>query len=60
MILDGHFILSPEFLIQIGVKSETIDFLIAQQKWGSDLLRDGDRLVEHMQRDSRLVDDITV
>jgi hypothetical protein len=49
-ILDGHVVMSPEFIIKTGIKGGTIDFLIAQKKWGLELLRDRDRLVEHMKR----------
>jgi hypothetical protein len=49
-ILDGHVIMSPESMIKTGTKGGTIDFLIAQKKWGLELLRDRDRLVEHMER----------
>jgi hypothetical protein len=49
-ILDGHVVTSPEFVLKTGPKGGTIDFLIAQKKWGLELLRDRDRLVEHMDR----------
>ncbi|KAL4782898.1 hypothetical protein BJX76DRAFT_349047 [Aspergillus varians] len=49
-ILDGHFIMSPEFIIKTGPKGGTIDFLIAGKKWGIELLRERDRLVDHMER----------
>lgn len=49
-ILDGHLIMSPEFMIRTGPKVGTIDFLIAGKKWGLELLRERDRLVEHMKR----------
>lgn len=49
-ILDGHFVLSPEFVVKAGPKGGTIDFLIAEKKWGLELLRERDRLVEHMRR----------
>ncbi|PYI09961.1 hypothetical protein BO78DRAFT_435397 [Aspergillus sclerotiicarbonarius CBS 121057] len=50
-ILDGHVILSPEYVINLGItKGGTIDFLVARKKWGLELLRDRDRLVEHMKR----------
>jgi hypothetical protein len=49
-ILDGHVVMSPEFVIKTGTKGGTIDFLVAQKKWGLELLRDRDRLVEHMKR----------
>ena len=49
-ILDGHFETSPEFVVKKGSKSGTIDFLVAGKKWGLELLRDCDRLVEHMKR----------
>jgi hypothetical protein len=52
-ILDGHFEVSPEFVIKAGIKGGTIDFLVAQKKWGLELLRDRDRLVEHMKRFER-------
>ncbi|KAF5865905.1 hypothetical protein ETB97_001973 [Aspergillus alliaceus] len=49
-ILDGHLIMSPEFIIKTGPKGGTIDFLIAGKKWGLELLREHDRVVEHMRR----------
>ncbi|KAL3454962.1 hypothetical protein BJX64DRAFT_273180 [Aspergillus heterothallicus] len=49
-ILDGHLIMSPEFIIKTGPKGGTIDFLVAGKKWGLELLRERDRLVEHMKR----------
>ncbi|KAL4961801.1 uncharacterized protein BDV14DRAFT_192003 [Aspergillus stella-maris] len=49
-ILDGHFIMSPEFIIKTGPKSGTIDFLISGKKWGLEFLRERDRLAEHMER----------
>lgn len=48
-ILDGHVVTSPEFVIKAGIKGGTIDFLVARKKWGLELLRDCDRLVEHMK-----------
>ena len=45
--------MSPEFVIKTGTKGVTIDFLVAQKKWGIELLRDRDRLLQHMQRFER-------
>jgi hypothetical protein len=50
-ILDGH--ISPEFVLKTGTSGGTIDFFIAQKKWGLELLRDRNRLVEHMKRFER-------
>jgi len=49
-ILDGHVVTSPEFVVKSDTKGGTIDFLVARKKWGLELLRDRDRLVEHMKR----------
>ena len=49
-ILDGHVVISPEYVVRPGTKGGTIDFLIAQKKWGLELLREGDRMVGHMKR----------
>lgn len=49
-LLDGHVVMSPEFIIKAGTKGGTIDFLVAQKKWGLELLRDRDRLQQHMER----------
>ncbi|KAB8260979.1 hypothetical protein BDV32DRAFT_137656 [Aspergillus pseudonomiae] len=49
-LLDGHAIMSPEFLIKTGIKGGTIDFYVAQKKWGLEFLRNRDRVLEHMQR----------
>jgi hypothetical protein len=48
--LDGHVVISPEFVVKAGSRGETIDFLVARKKWGLELLRERDRLVEHMER----------
>jgi hypothetical protein len=49
-LLDGHVVTSPEFVVKAGTKGGTIDFLVAQKRWGLELLGDRDRLVEHMKR----------
>ncbi|BCR87288.1 uncharacterized protein ACHE_31275S [Aspergillus chevalieri] len=50
-MLHGHVMLSPEFAIGANTKGGgTIDFFIEQKKWGLELLRGRDRLVEHMDR----------
>ena len=49
-MLDSHVLTSPEFVVKSGVKGGTIDFLLRQRKWGVELLRDRDRLVQHMKR----------
>ncbi|KAI9045925.1 uncharacterized protein KD926_005868 [Aspergillus affinis] len=49
-LLDGHVVMSPEFVIQSDTKGGTIDFLLIQKKWGVELLRDRNRLQEHMNR----------
>ncbi|KAL2832480.1 hypothetical protein BDW59DRAFT_169350 [Aspergillus cavernicola] len=41
---------APQYVIKAGTKGGTIDFLVAQKKWGLELLRDRDRLLQHMQR----------
>lgn len=49
-LLDGHVVVSPEFVVHSDTKGGTIDFLITQKKWGLELLRERDRLQEHMDR----------
>jgi len=49
-ILDGHVVTSPEYVVKTGTKGGTIDFLVTRKKWGLELLRDRDHLVEHMER----------
>jgi hypothetical protein len=49
-MLNGHVIISPEFVIKSGSKGGTIDFLVSDKKWGLELLRDRDRLIGHMNR----------
>lgn len=49
-LLDGHVIMSPEYVIKAGSNGGTIDFLVAQKKWGLELLRDRDRISQHMAR----------
>ena len=48
--LDGHVVISPEYIVKTGTKGGTIDFLVDWKKWGLELLRDRDRLVGHMRR----------
>ncbi|KAL4781842.1 hypothetical protein BJX76DRAFT_359516 [Aspergillus varians] len=50
LLLDGHVVISPKFVIKTGTKGGTIDFLVAEKRWGLELLRDHDRLLQHMQR----------
>jgi len=52
-LLDGHVVTSPEFVIKTGAKGGTIDFLVDEKKWGIELLRERDRLLEHIQRFER-------
>lgn len=42
--------MSPEYVIKAGSNGGTIDFLVAQKKWGLELLRDRDRISQHMAR----------
>lgn len=42
--------MSPEYMIKAGTNGGTIDFLVAQKKWGLELLRDRDRICQHMAR----------
>ncbi|KAL4744277.1 hypothetical protein BDW72DRAFT_212891 [Aspergillus terricola var. indicus] len=49
-LLDGHVIMSPEYVIKAGTNGGIIDFLVAQKKWGLELLRDRDRISQHMAR----------
>ncbi|KAL4814738.1 hypothetical protein BDW67DRAFT_176907 [Aspergillus spinulosporus] len=49
-LLDGHVIMSPEYVIKQGTDGGTIDFLVPQKKWGLELLRDRDRISQHMAR----------
>jgi len=48
-MLDGHVVTSPEYVVKAGNTGGTIDFLVTRKKWGLELLRDRDRLVEHMK-----------
>ena len=48
-ILNGHVVTSPEYVIKAGNMGGTIDFLVAWKKWGLELLRGRDCLVEHMK-----------
>ena len=43
-------IVPPEFIVTEGTGGGTIDFFITPNKWGFQLLRDRDRVVEHMER----------
>ncbi|PYH86306.1 hypothetical protein BO82DRAFT_371192 [Aspergillus uvarum CBS 121591] len=49
LLLEYQIKMAPEFLIKTGVRSGRIDFLI-EQKWGLELLRNSDRIRQHMQR----------
>lgn len=42
--------MSPEFMTKAGTNGGTIDFLVAQKKWWLELLRDRDRLLQHMEK----------
>ena len=49
-MLDGHVLTSPEFVVKTGTNGGTIDFFVAQMKWGLEVLRGRDHLVKHMER----------
>lgn len=49
-ILDGQLVISPEFVAKKGTGGWAIDFLFPPNKWGFELPKDRDRLVEHMKR----------
>ena len=47
--MEGAVIVSPEFVVKEGTGGGTVDFFIAPKKRGFELLRDRDRVVEHME-----------
>jgi hypothetical protein len=49
-LLDGQVLISPEYVAKKGKGGGTIDFLVSAKKWGFELLRNHDKLVEHMER----------
>jgi hypothetical protein len=49
-LLDGQVLVSPEYVSKKGKGSGMIDFLVPTKKWGFELLRNRDKLVEHMER----------
>jgi hypothetical protein len=49
-LVDGHLVISPEYITGGSAGSGRIDFLIARKQWGLELLRDRDHLKEHMDR----------
>jgi hypothetical protein len=49
-ILDGRVRVSPEFVVRKGSQGGIIDFFVASKKWGFELLRDRNRVGEHMAR----------
>jgi hypothetical protein len=50
MLLEGHVLISPEYIAKTGKGGGAIDFLVSDKKWGFELFRNGDRLTEHMDR----------
>jgi hypothetical protein len=48
--LDRQVLISPEYIAKKGKGGGTIDFLVSAKKWGFELLRNRDKLVEHMER----------
>ncbi|PYI26287.1 hypothetical protein BP00DRAFT_430457 [Aspergillus indologenus CBS 114.80] len=52
LLLEYQIAMSPEYLIKktAGLRSGRIDFLVEQKKWGLELMRDGDRITQHMRR----------
>ncbi|PYH96186.1 hypothetical protein BO71DRAFT_184152 [Aspergillus ellipticus CBS 707.79] len=49
-ILRGRMLVSPEFAIDYGNQSGSLDFYISDMNWGIELLRDNDRISEHLNR----------
>jgi hypothetical protein len=49
-LLDGQVLVSPEYVAKKGKGGGTVDFLVSAKKWGFELLRNRDKLVEHMER----------
>ncbi len=49
-LLDGQLLISPEYVAKKGKGGGTIDFLVPAKKWGFELVRNRDKLVEHMER----------
>ncbi|RAH75635.1 uncharacterized protein BO66DRAFT_445672 [Aspergillus aculeatinus CBS 121060] len=50
LLLEYQIKMAPEYLIKSGVRSGRIDFLIEQKRWGLELLRNSNRVRQHMQR----------
>lgn len=46
----GHAVLFPEFFVKGKTEGEAIDFFLESKKWDIELLRNRNRLVEHMER----------
>jgi len=49
-LLDGQVFVSSEYVAKKGKGGGTVDFLVSAKKWGFELLRNRDKLVEHMER----------
>lgn len=49
-LLEGKVRISPEFVVKNWFARGTIDFFLAQKRWGVELLRHGDHLAQHMNR----------
>lgn len=49
-LVDGNVVISPEYVVKTGKGGGTIDFLLPSEKWGIELLRNRNKVVEHMER----------
>jgi len=49
-VVDGSVMISPEYVVKRGKCGGTIDFLVSSKGLGFELLRNRDKIVEHMNR----------
>lgn len=47
-VLKGRMVVSPEFAVSYGAQSGSLDFFIPDMTWGIELLRENDRISEHL------------
>ncbi|KAL5365252.1 hypothetical protein BJX96DRAFT_8757 [Aspergillus floccosus] len=49
-VLKGRLVVSPEFMVNCGTQAGSLDFFIPDMAWGIELVRNNDRIPEHLAR----------